>query len=291
MPDYTKDQEEDEEDEEGEEDEGGSDKCPECGTEGCEAHLLGVFDRSGDHGEFGVGLVGGPLCEINAIGEVFELVQMAWVKSVRNSGKPTPPAWIEKTPYLRDYFEDLDDDFNIADYDNDKDAASDLVANSYDHVTAATFALHGMLNQCGWAGVSAQRTQREHDVPLYSTIYESWWDPEPEKVVAGLKDELRHIIRDASEAAPAMRDHTPEISRTNSAETRALAAEIRAFRGEVVAGITTANGVYYVRVVKAELALQIACQNLGGLVKFSVLVVGGKEVGYLDAEHAKEDEN
>jgi len=180
---------------EDEDDEGGSAKCPECGTEDCEAHLLGAFDRSGDEGEFGIGLVGGPLCELNAIGEVFELIRLAWVKSVRNSGKPTPPEWIEKTLSLKDYFEDLgtDDGFDIADYDGDEDAADDLVAYSDDHVTTATGVLERLLNQCGWAGASVQRTQSEDDVPLYSTTYESWWHPEPEKVVARLKHKLGEI--------------------------------------------------------------------------------------------------
>jgi hypothetical protein len=71
------------EDNDAQEDESGLEICPECGAEDCEAHLLAAFDLSGDEGEFEVGLVGGALYDLDAIGKVLELARRTWVQRSR----------------------------------------------------------------------------------------------------------------------------------------------------------------------------------------------------------------
>jgi hypothetical protein len=94
--------------------------------------LLCCFDKSGDEGNFGVGLVDGPLYDVNEIDEVLKRARLAWVQSVRAAGKPKAPRWIMKEPGLRDYFDALGDPdgFDLRGYENDEDAADELRANT-----------------------------------------------------------------------------------------------------------------------------------------------------------------
>jgi hypothetical protein len=180
----------DEDGTDGDDDEGGTQQCPYCDAENCDSHRLGEFDADRAEGNFGIGLVGGPLYGVDAIGEVLNLTRLAWVHSVRTSGKPVPPLWVAGDTDLKDYFEGLGDgDINVDDYESDGDAADDLDAN--DSSSGARDFLESVVNKCGWSGGS---TRREHDVPLYSTSYETWWDPEPEEIVSRLKTKLNELI-------------------------------------------------------------------------------------------------
>ncbi len=53
--------------------------------------LLACFDESGDAGEFGVGLVDGALMDAEEIPEVLERARLAWVQSMRATGKSRRP--------------------------------------------------------------------------------------------------------------------------------------------------------------------------------------------------------
>ena len=89
---------------------------------------LACFDESGDEGELGVGLVDGPLYDVKEIEEVLQRARLAWVRSVRATGKPKAPQWIMKERGLRDYFDALGglDPSDLEKYDSDEDAAGDL---------------------------------------------------------------------------------------------------------------------------------------------------------------------
>jgi hypothetical protein len=65
--------------------------CPICQDEECQRHLLARFDASGDEGEFGVGLTSGALDEAQEIEQVLKRVRLAWVQSIRATGKPKAP--------------------------------------------------------------------------------------------------------------------------------------------------------------------------------------------------------
>jgi len=51
--------------------------CPICEDKECQRHLLACFDKSGDVGEFGVGLVDGALIDAKEIPQVLERARLA----------------------------------------------------------------------------------------------------------------------------------------------------------------------------------------------------------------------
>src|SRR5262249_9848854 len=111
------------------EDDPSSERCPICEEKECQRHLLARFDASGDEGEFGVGLAGGALYDVNEIEAVLERARLAWVKSVRATGKPKTPPWIMKERGLRNYFDALGG-IDVEKYDSDEDAVHDLAVET-----------------------------------------------------------------------------------------------------------------------------------------------------------------
>jgi hypothetical protein len=173
MADHIEDDDDFEEDDTvgGGDDEGTVEQCPYCDAKDCDAHRLGIFDADQAEGKFGIGLIGGPLYEINAIGEVLNLTRLAWVHSVRTTGKAKPPQWVLADTDLKDYFQSLRDrGINVERYKSDEDAADDLDANQSS--SGARVFLEQVLGKCGW---SRECTRSEHHVPLYSASYETWW--------------------------------------------------------------------------------------------------------------------
>jgi hypothetical protein len=75
------------------EDDPSLERCPICKDKECQRHLLARFDDSGD-GALGVGLAGGALYDANEIEKVLERARLAWVQSMRATGKPKLPTWI-----------------------------------------------------------------------------------------------------------------------------------------------------------------------------------------------------
>src|SRR5581483_11652330 len=108
------------------------DGCPLCKNKRCRTHLLARFDASGDDGAFGIGLVDGALCDVNEIGSVLEYARLAWVQSVRATGKPKAPKWMTKERDLQYYFKALGGQggFDLVDEESDEMAASLLDAYS-----------------------------------------------------------------------------------------------------------------------------------------------------------------
>src|SRR5262249_32048917 len=126
--------------------------CPICEDKKCQRHLLARFDASGDEGEFGVGLDGGALYDVNEIETVLERARWAWVQSVRARGKPKAPPWIMKERALRYYFDRLGG-LDVAKYDSDEDAVNDLAVESDNELWHAREGFVGeVLSDCGWLG-------------------------------------------------------------------------------------------------------------------------------------------
>jgi hypothetical protein len=172
--------------------------CPVCGTEDCDRHLLASFDRSGE-GEFGIGLCGGALYEVAAIGEVLDLTCLAWAQSARVSQTAQSPKWMTQFPPLQRFWECLGEaGFDPQEYDNDEDAAFDLPGYSDDYVSMGRWFLEDILQDCGWSGV---RTEYQHDVPMMSTTFEYWWHSNPEDVAACLKAKLAAMALAARSSA------------------------------------------------------------------------------------------
>jgi hypothetical protein len=173
-----------------------SERCPICKDKECKVHLLARFDASGDEGALGVGLTDGPLYDVNEIEETLQHARLAWVRSMRTTGKPQAPRWIVKERGLRDYFESLGGmgHFDLEAYDSDEDAADDLRQHTdTEHVRAWEF-LDAVLYSCGWLG---EKTDEECDIPLRSTTYLSWWAFEPSQIAKRFRAKLRRILSEA----------------------------------------------------------------------------------------------
>jgi hypothetical protein len=158
------------------EDDTASERCPICDKKECQKHLLARFDASGDEGQYGIGLAGGPLYEEYEIEEVLYRARLAWVQSVRATGKPKAPRWILAEAGLHRYFETLGPTGGSVDflkkYESDEEAATSLPAESdceWEH--AREDFLWEVLSEYGYLG----RTEEPFERLMMSTTYLSWW--------------------------------------------------------------------------------------------------------------------
>ena len=174
-------------------DEQDAETCPVCKKEMCEKHLLALFDGDKAEGEFGMGLVGGSLCGITEIGELWEQVCLTWVRSASLSGNPAAPKWILKEPLLRSYYDDLSSvhGFSVNKYTSDDDAAHDLRVD-FDDIYYTTEFLDEVSSRCGWCRLITNNVF--DDRPMMSTTYLSWWDTNPQKIADRVRDELGRIL-------------------------------------------------------------------------------------------------
>jgi hypothetical protein len=175
------------------EDDPSSERCPICEDKECQRHLLARFDASGDEGEYGVGLVGGPLYYEHEIDDVLNRTRLAWVQSVRATGKPKAPRWIMNERGLKDYFDHLGG-IDLAKYENDEEAVTDLPAETdFEWQHAREDFLWEILSKFG----CLRRTEEEFSVPLMSTMYLSWWTFKPKDVIKKFRARLRSILLEA----------------------------------------------------------------------------------------------
>jgi hypothetical protein len=182
------------------EDDPSSERCPICEDKECQRHLLACFDASGDEGEFGVGLVGGALHDVTEIETVLERARLAWVQSMRATGKPKAPPWIMKERGLGYYFRALGG-IDVEKYDNDEDAAHDLAVQTDDELGhARDDFLDEVLFSCGWLG---DRTGEPLDYGGFycSSTYLNWWAFKPREIVKKFRAKLRSILLEANSTA------------------------------------------------------------------------------------------
>jgi len=178
------------------EDDSSSERCPICERKECQKHLLARFDASGDEGEYGVGLVGGPLYYEYEIDDVLNRARLAWVQSVRATGKPKVPHWIMNERGLKNYFGVLGTaGFDLKEYDSDEQAAEFLPACTDNELYyAREWFLDDVLSECGWLG---ERTEEPFERLMMSTTYQSWWADKPRDVVKKFRAKLRSILLEA----------------------------------------------------------------------------------------------
>jgi hypothetical protein len=175
------------------EDDPSSERCPICEDKECQRHLLARFDASGEEGEYGVGLVGGPLYYEYEIDDVLNRARLAWVQSVRATGKPKAPRWIMSERGLKDYFDQLGG-IDLAKYESDEEAAAFLPAETdFEWQHAREDFLWEVLSKFGYL----RRTENELTSPIMTTGYLSWWTFKPKDVIKKFRDRLRSILLEA----------------------------------------------------------------------------------------------
>jgi hypothetical protein len=183
-------------------------RCPICETWDCEKHLLALFDATGGTGEYGVGLTDGPLSEVKEIEELLERTCLAWVQSVRTTGKPKAPQWIEKEPDLKYFFDALgrgsyEDGagFDPAKYESEQDAAWDLRANSEDiKMIAREMCLYELLRSCGWKEDTTETDLWRAD-SQWADKFILWWALKPREIVKTFRAKLQGILSEATRTA------------------------------------------------------------------------------------------
>jgi hypothetical protein len=112
---------------------------------------------------------------------VLERARLAWVQSIRDTGKPKAPPWVMKDKWgLRCYFDALGG-IDVDKYDSDEDAVEDLAANMENELWHARDEfLWDALQRYG--SVSATSSE---DVPhggfAAGTTYQYWWAENPER--------------------------------------------------------------------------------------------------------------
>ena len=171
--------------------------CPICQDKECQRHLLARFDELGDQGAFGVELAGGALFDAKEIEPVLERARLAWVQSMRATGKPKAPPWIMKVRGLGYYFDALGG-IDVDKYDSDEDAVDDLAASTENEVWHAREEfLWEDLSSCGWLG---QRTEKEIHYGGFSaaTTYQYWWAPKPREIVEKFRAKLQSMLLEAN---------------------------------------------------------------------------------------------
>jgi hypothetical protein len=131
---------------------------------------------------------------VQEIEQILERARLAWVQSVRTTGKPKAPSWIMNDSGLRQYFDALEGT-DVDKYDSDEDAASDLATNT-DIWHAREDFLREDLTRCGWLD---QRTEKEINYGGFppATTYLYWWANDPRKIVEEFKAKLRNLLSEA----------------------------------------------------------------------------------------------
>jgi hypothetical protein len=170
-------------------------RCPMCEKKECQKHLLARFDASGDEGEYGVGLVGGPLYYEYEIEEVLERARFAWVQSVRVTGSPKAPRWIMAEAGLLGYFKTLGPSGGSVDfldkYKSDEEAATYLPEETdFEWQHAREDFLWEVLSEYGYL----RRTEEEFSVQFTTTKYLSWWADKPRDIVKKFRTKLRSVL-------------------------------------------------------------------------------------------------
>ena len=120
---------------------------------------------------------------------MLQRARLAWVQSVRATGKPKAPQWIMKERGLRDYFHALGDsgDFDLVKEESDQTAANFLDAYTDDALWYAREEfLDDFLFSCGWGG---QRTEEDYEAFMRSTTYLNWWASNPSEIVKRVQGE------------------------------------------------------------------------------------------------------
>ena len=141
-------------------------------------------------------MIDGALSNVNEIEVVLEHARLAWVQSVRATGKPMAPQWIMKERDLQDYFDALGSagfDLGILRAMNKQPLSSQRIRIGRFGTPERKF-LWEVLSSCGWQG---DQTDVPFNMPTLSTTYLSWWALKPREVVKRFRTKLRRILLEA----------------------------------------------------------------------------------------------
>jgi hypothetical protein len=128
----------------------GTDKCPICNNGQCTAHLLASFDADPGEGEFGIGLVGGTLFDVEEIGELLTKVTRAWVDAIRSAERPTTPAWIKNNRYVSHFYDAIGNAVNNDEVRSASQEDAQYIAQEEGWAMYARYLVEDLTSESGW---------------------------------------------------------------------------------------------------------------------------------------------
>jgi hypothetical protein len=169
------------------------------------ARLLASFDVDPAEGEFGIGLVGGTLYNINEIGTLLEKITLEWVHAAQREerdedGNPIAPRWVKNNPDVSEFYHSLGFGVDPSEVDSasDEEVLDKLNQNDWnDWAVFAKDLIEALTSESGWDGTE---TEEQIDVPLRSTRITDWWGKDPESISLALLKSLRQILASADES-------------------------------------------------------------------------------------------
>jgi len=145
--------------------------CPFCAQKagGCN-HFLAIFDCTfADEGEFGIGLKGGALFDVNEIGQLFPEIAEYFARIRYRSGT-SDPVQAPKMGALTDYINAAKNAaINPKDFKSEEDYASDYLSMIDDYALCVREAIQAVLVDT--LSVDLQEESAVTDIPCLSSDY------------------------------------------------------------------------------------------------------------------------
>jgi hypothetical protein len=133
------------------------------------------------------------------IPQVLERARLAWVQSVRATGKPKAPRWVMNESGLRRYFDALGG-IDLDKYDSDEDAVHDLAANTKNELWHAREDFLGdALGSCGSVSTTSSEDVPHGGFPA-ETTYQYRWAENPREIVEKFRAKLQSMLLEANGA-------------------------------------------------------------------------------------------
>lgn len=175
--------------------------CPFCAQKAGDCdHFLAIYDCTFDgEGEFGIGLKGGMLFDVEEIGQLFPEIAEYFARIRYRSGA-SDPVQAPKMGALTDYISAAKNAaIDPKDYKSEEDYASDYLVMINDYALCVREAIQVVLIET--LSVDLREEFAASDIPCLSSDYELWFCKDAQSVVVRLGtilEDLRKEFRSAS---------------------------------------------------------------------------------------------
>ena len=170
--------------------------CPLCAQKAGDCnHFLAIFDCTfADEGEFGVGLKGGALFDVNEIGRLFPEIAEYFARIRYRSGT-SGPVYAPKMGALTGYINAAKDaEINPKDYKSEEDYASDYISMIDYYALCIREAIQVVLVDT--LSVDLQEESAATDIPCLSSDYELWFCKDAKGVALRLGQALEELRKE-----------------------------------------------------------------------------------------------
>jgi hypothetical protein len=171
--------------------------CPFCAQKSGDCdHFLAIFDCTfAGEGEFGIGLKGGALFNVEAIGQLFPGIAEYFARIRYRSGV-SGPVTSPKISVLTDYMDAAKNAaIDPADYRNkEEDFVSDYLTSIVNYASYVREAIRDVIIET--LSVELQEEFTATDIPCLSSDYELWFCKDAEGVALSLGQTLEYLSKE-----------------------------------------------------------------------------------------------